>query len=155
MRNQTRIVMLCLFMLLIVALSLCLFSPNIASSRFANINKLIKYFSGGQVNNQSRQTLTLYDWRLPIKLPPGHQSRADGLSDVDAIAIDGPSLINGKVYTRGILKFCDFATVTVETKQINGKALTTLSEDWGGWLCHQFGDYTVYDSIRQATPIKH
>lgn len=155
MRKRTTVAMICLFILLITALTLCLFSPNITSSRFTNLVNLIKYFTGGQVHNQSAHTVTLYDWRLPVKLPAGQQSRAESIRDVDAIAIEGPTLINGKIYTKGILKFCDLATVTVKSGQINGTSVAVVTTDLGGWFCQFYHDYSVYDSIEQATPIYH
>jgi hypothetical protein len=155
MRTRTKLSLILLFVALTACLGLFLFSSNMASSRFASVEKFIKHFTGGQVVNESQQTVTIYDWRLPLDLKPQQASRHAAFMDVDAIKIDGPTLINGKYYDKGIFKLCDVTTVTVHDKVIHGQLGKEYTPNWSAGICQLANDLKVYDTIEEATPISH
>jgi hypothetical protein len=149
MKRRTQLLMIGLFTLLAMLLGGLLFSQNMASSRFASAEKLLKHFVGGQVINQSNQSVTLFDWRIPHTLAAGQHSKKQAINDVDALTIDGPTLINGKLYDHGVFKFCDMATVIVA----NQNGMLTYTTNWGGLLCQLTQDLAVFNSIEAATPM--
>jgi hypothetical protein len=139
------------FSFLCAIMSSFLFGANM-SSRFPSIAKLFKSYVGGHVINNSRQPVTVYEWRYPHVLT-FHQNSRDLSTDIDAIKIEKSTLIDGKLYNAGILKFCDTATILISDTTYQAKPARQYTMSRGGNLCKLLNDFDIFQNIEEAIPL--
>lgn len=115
---------------------------------------LLKYYElrhygkskiGGVVINSSAHNIKVTDFRKRKVIPPGKTSRDLGVFDADIIVIDKPTIFEGKVYSDGYIKLCDFATMEVTSKdkmvQVSGSITYNFCKffEYVGWFSHTEG----------------
>lgn len=68
---------------------------------------------GGIVVNKSNKAIEIVDNIAIVKIPTGRTSRQENIFDADHIIISRPTKFQGEVYSHGVIKFCDFASMEV------------------------------------------
>ena len=99
-----------------------------------SLKEMEKQHFGGILINNTTKTIEITDNNAIRKITAGSKSRDQGIFDVDSVIINKPTKFEGEIYTHGVVKFCDFSSITVITK---GK-INELKPSFSYNLCHLF-----------------
>jgi len=91
------------------------------------------HFGGIAINNTSHPVMIVSD-NFIQPLYPHTNSRKSGIFDTDDIILKTPFIFEGQKYHRGIIKFCDLATVKIYEKE----GLTIVKPSLSYFLCNKF-----------------
>ena len=81
--------------------------------KYLEFTKYEKQHFGGILINKTSTPIKIFDDDKIRTVPGNKTSRDIGVFDADSILIEKPLLFENKEYSDGIIKFCDFATITV------------------------------------------
>lgn len=111
-----------------------------------SVKKMLQQYIHGSISNRTNHTIRITEYRFIHPLPAGFQSEGINIYDVDSLLIDRPTEIEGKLYTSGVFRFCDFVTLTV--KSLPDRDQVTPNQ--GVTICRLISDYQYYGSIEDA-----
>lgn len=144
-----------LISLSIVVLSLgslnALIQANTVSDEFSWLKEFEKRYFGGIVVNKTSHPIYITDWRNIIILPPGKSSRDIGVFDTDAVYISNNTKFDGVIYSSGVIKFCDLATLKIEQTSESDKVYPSFSYN----ICKVFNDAGWRPDLIRAFPLKY
>jgi hypothetical protein len=104
---------------------------------YPEIKKFSKNNFGGIVINKTNKNLIVLDNKEEKIVPSHTTSHEAGIFDVDFIIIDRPLKFEGKTYTRGVIKMCDFTTISIVDKQSSQEVQTKPS----ALICKLINDF--------------
>jgi len=132
-----------------MSFSFLFFDANITFSRLkvfiADMKKFSKQNVGAIVYNNTNQTLEITDYKYIHQLPPGSNSKDIGIFDADSLVINEPMYFEDKLYSNGVLRFCDYAKLEIE--EVDGIAQLKAKNIW---VCKILNDFNFYNSIEEA-----
>lgn len=120
-------------------------------SKYTNLQQLEKSYLGGIVINKTNRHIKITDNVKIIDLPPNKTSLDIGLFDADSVIIETPTNFNGKIYTYGVVKFCDFASLKI----VNNEKINKIKPSLSYKLCPLVDRSGWYSSVRDAFLPKH
>lgn len=106
-----------------------------------------KLTKGAIVYNHTSRPITISSDSYIGIIPPGKSSLEAGTVDADAVVIDQPMWLEGKIIENKVLKFCNLATIEL-TEGTNG--VITINAKKHSWICKLANDYKLYNSIKEA-----
>ena len=104
---------------------------------FNNIKDYTKKRFGGIVINETLEPVKITDNFKDKIILPEKTSRDLDSFDVDYIYVEKPIEYEGKIYSDGVIKICDFATVKIISKNDE----LSVKPESGIWLCKILNDY--------------
>lgn len=118
MRKQFKIFIgLSIFFFIFLLVILVFFIEN--KKYYVDFKSFEKRFFGGIIVNNTNHDIKIIDNIAIVKIPPAQSSRNIGVYDADIVIISRPTLFEGEVYDKGVIKICDFSRLKIYSK--NGK----------------------------------
>lgn len=142
-------ILACLSGFILASFGFLFIDENITIPKFKGYLNKVKNYSkqnvGAIIYNNTNQTLEVTDYKYIHQLPPGKSTRDIGIFDVDSLILKEPMFFEDKIYSNGVLKFCDYSRIEVNQSDSipEIKAQNTL-------VCKILNDFNFYNSIDEA-----
>ncbi|MEW5822009.1 MAG: hypothetical protein AB1782_17580 [Cyanobacteriota bacterium] len=118
----------------------------VISLNYNEIKAFSKTNFGGVVTNNSQEDIIVSD-SLDLKsIPPGNSSRDLNIHDVDFIIIEKKTSLENNIYTKGVIKICDFASISVET---NNYGAVIINPTGPTIICKFIDDFGWFETMEQ------
>jgi hypothetical protein len=120
----------------------------ITISVLLNLNE-IKSFSksnfAGIVINKSNHDIIVSDSLNSVIIPSGKTSKDLNIHDVDFIVIDREMQYEGSKYKNGVIKICDYATISIESSN----EISKIKPSGMTFVCKFINDIGWFESMDQ------
>ncbi len=145
-RNLKRIFFITSFLILAISLVVKFVFDGAAYSKWLSFESFLKNITGGVVINKTNHNIFIADWTNELVLPSGQNSKTIGVSDADYIVIKTPVYFDSKVYKYGIIKLCDFSSVSIS----ESKNIDIIKPSLSYSLCRSMGEGGWYESFSEV-----
>lgn len=115
---------------------------------YLDLKKTEKNKFGGIIINNTMHNITVTDWRITKVIPPGKSSRDLNIFDADSLIIGKITIYENLKYDNGIIKICDFSTITVESKGDFNYIKPSFLHN----ICKFFNKTGWYKTVEEAFP---
>lgn len=113
---------------------------------YKKIKSYTKPYIGGVVYNETSKPIKVSDCLNVKIIPLQKSSKQMGVFDADSLIIDSPMYYKGKLYKNKVLKFCDYASLTIVEKNGKIEILTSPATS----VCKVIDDFRFTNTMKEA-----